>query len=116
MITLMFRAISTMIWNPDASFATSFTGNVTIHIAMARLVIMMAQCGVSNLMLMSSNGCGSKLSRAIANKNREAAKTPESAPEIIVRTAKVAIARPTFVEATASTKATSERPTATAVT
>ena len=42
-ITLTFSATITIIWKPDANFATSFTGKVKIHIAIVTAVIMIDQ-------------------------------------------------------------------------
>ena len=101
----MFSATITIIWKPDANLATSFTGNVRMQAPMVTPVIIIAQCGVSNFLFVSANESGSKLSFAIANRKRDAANNPDRAPEIIVRKASVASAKPTFVEATASTNA-----------
>ena len=42
-MTLTFSATITMIWKPEASLATSFTGSVKIHTAIVTAVRMIAQ-------------------------------------------------------------------------
>ena len=104
-ITQAFSATITMIWNPDANFATSLTGNVRMQIPIATPVRIIDHCGVPNRWLVSLNESGRRQSLAMPNKNLDAASNPESAPEIIVKNANNAIAIPISVDATASTKA-----------
>ena len=104
-ITQAFSATITIIWKPEANFATSFTGRVRIQIPIATPVKIIDHCGVPNFSLVSLNLSGSKQSLAIANKNLDAASSPDRAPEIMVRNASSAIAIPISVAATASTKA-----------
>ena len=54
-ITQAFSATITMIWNPDANFATSLTGNVRMHIPIATPVRIIDHCGVPNRWLVSTS-------------------------------------------------------------
>ena len=94
-MTQLLITMKIMILNPDASLAISCTGRNVIDSAIAIPVPYIAKCGVWYFVCTFSNALGNKLSRAMANGNREVAMIPANAIDVTTVTAKTAEITPT---------------------